>query len=84
MSGLGARYVRSPETSSSGKVDQRCRDPYPPPQPARSGGGDNSGGGENTSHTTQATSRMKKQNEWTHDDEKNLVLLNLNISLSFI
>jgi hypothetical protein len=48
---------------------------YPPPQPVRSGGGDNSDGGENTSHTTQAHSRMKKRNEWIHDDEKNVLLL---------
>jgi hypothetical protein len=50
----------------------------------RSGGGDNSGGRENTSHTTQTPSRMKKQNEWAHDDEENLVLLNFIILLSFI
>jgi hypothetical protein len=58
--------------------------PYPPPQLVWSEGGDNSGGGENTSHTTQTTSRMKQRNEWTHNDEENLILLNFIISLSFI
>jgi hypothetical protein len=58
--------------------------PYPPPQPIHSRGGDNSSGGENTSHITQALVRMKKRNEWTIDDEKNLVVLNFIILLSFI
>jgi hypothetical protein len=58
--------------------------PYHPPQLVHSGGGDNSGDGENTSHTTQAHSRTKKRNEWTRNDEKNLVLVNFIISLSFI
>jgi hypothetical protein len=58
--------------------------PYPPPQPVHSGGDDNSGGGDNTSHTTQAPSRMKKRNEWTPADEEKLVLLNFIISLSCI
>jgi hypothetical protein len=31
------------------------------------------GGGENTSHITQAPSRMKKRNMWTRDDDENSV-----------
>jgi hypothetical protein len=43
-------------------------------------------GGErrDTSHTTQAPSRMKKRNEWTHGNEKILVLVNFIILLYFI
>jgi hypothetical protein len=56
--------------------------PYPLPQPVHSGGDDNLGGGDNTSHTTQAPSRMKKRNEWTLADKEKLVLLNFIILLS--
>jgi hypothetical protein len=75
-----------PSSPTGGSSDGPALQPYPysPPQHVLSGGGDNSGGGENTSHTTQAPSRTKKQNEWTHVDEKNLILLNFIILLFFI
>jgi hypothetical protein len=41
------------------------------------------GGGENTSQTTQALARIKKRNEWTHRDEKNLVGVKFILSLPF-
>jgi hypothetical protein len=55
---------------------------YPPAQPVHSEDDDNLGNGDNTSHTTQALSRMKKRNEWTPTDEEKLVLLNFITSLS--
>jgi hypothetical protein len=58
--------------------------PYPSPQTVHSRGGDNSGRRDNTSHITQALSSMKKRNEWTHGDEKNLILLNFIILFFFI
>jgi hypothetical protein len=76
--------------SSGGPTPQPYSYPPPPtymhplPQPVHSGGDDNSGGGDNTSHTTQALSRMKKRNEWTPTNEEKLILLNLIISLSYM
>jgi hypothetical protein len=55
---------------------------YPPAQPVHSEDDDNLGNGDNTSHTTQALSRMNKRNEWTPTDEEKLVLLNFITSLS--
>jgi hypothetical protein len=57
--------------------------PYPPPQTIHSRGVEHSGGRENTSQTTQALARIKKRNEWTHEDEKKLVGLKFTILLSF-
>jgi hypothetical protein len=55
---------------------------YPLSQHVHSVGGDNSGGRDNISHTTQASSRIKKRNEWTPADEKKLVVINFIISFS--
>jgi hypothetical protein len=57
--------------------------PYPPPQPIHSWRGEHSAGGENTSQKIQAPARSKTRNEWTCEDEENLVGLNFILSLLF-